>query len=147
MAVMEPLRKSPRSTMRDKMALRSCSSAIRESGKLAPLLLTYHYVRNIATKKEPLIIPLSCRTPPCLWDRRQRKLSPWQDFRRQAQTAVPAANTCSRTSPCQLAPSGRDLLLHRAAKSPHPEPLHQSGPTGGATARRSILLGIHRQAL
>src|SRR5712692_9062377 len=63
MAVMEPLRKSPRSTMRDKMALRSCSSAIRESGKLAPLLLTYHYVRNIATKKEPLIIPLSCRTP------------------------------------------------------------------------------------
>ena len=63
MAVMEPMRKSPRSTMRDKMALRCCSSVSRESGKWHGRFLTYQYVRNIATKKDPLIVALSCRTP------------------------------------------------------------------------------------
>jgi hypothetical protein len=31
--------------------------------QVAPPFLTYQYVRNIATKKEPLIVALSCRTP------------------------------------------------------------------------------------
>jgi hypothetical protein len=31
--------------------------------QVAPPILTYHYVRNIATKKELLIVTLSCRTP------------------------------------------------------------------------------------
>ena len=64
MAVMDPLRKSPRSRMRVRIADRCSSSVMMEFDKVTPLNLTYHSARNYRAKRESTPVELLCPTPP-----------------------------------------------------------------------------------
>ena len=59
--------------------------------------------------------------PARVLDRRQRLLASRPTLCATAHSRLPQSGPRSRPSPCQLAQPDRDLLLDRAAQSPHPQ--------------------------